>query len=64
MQISDEILDHFAVVATWDDMADRLIERYSGTAARVVMYLGESQMVSDPKHLAKWGEIAKAVRAA
>lgn len=63
-EISDEILDHFAVVATWDDMADRLIERYSGTAARVVMYLGESQMVSDPNHLAKWGEIATAVRAA
>lgn len=62
--ITDDMLEHFALVASWDDMADRLIERYAGTAARVVMYLGEEQMVSDPNHLAKWGEIASAVRAA
>ena len=60
--ITDEMLDHFALVASWDDMADALIDRYEGTAARVVMYLGEEQMVSDPNHLAKWGEIARAVR--
>jgi hypothetical protein len=29
-----------------------------------VIYLGEEQMMSDPAHLAKWGEIAAAVRAA
>ena len=62
--ITDEMLEHFALVANWDDMADRLIDRYKGTAARVVMYLGEEQMMSDPNHLAKWGEIATAVRAA
>jgi len=62
--ITDDMLEHFALVADWDDMADRLIERYQGTASRVVMYLGEEQMMSDPNHLAKWGEIAAAVRAA
>lgn len=62
--ITDDMLDHFAVVARWDEMADRLVERYRGTAARVVMYLGEEQMMSDPNHLARWGEIATAVRAA
>jgi len=62
--ITDEMLEHFALIAPWDEMADRLIERYGATAARVVMYLGEEQMMSDPHHLAKWGEIAAAVRAA
>ena len=62
--ISDEMLEHYAVVASWDDMADRLLERYRGTAGRVVVYLGESQMRRDPDHLARWGEIARAVRAA
>jgi probable F420-dependent oxidoreductase len=62
--ITDDMLEHFALIASWDDMADRLIERYSDTAARVVMYLGEAQMMSDPDHLAKWSEIAQAVRAA
>ena len=30
--ITDEILDQFAVVARWDDVADRMIERYKGNA--------------------------------
>ncbi|MEM7095290.1 MAG: TIGR03617 family F420-dependent LLM class oxidoreductase [Actinomycetota bacterium] len=61
--ITDEMLEHYALVAPWDEMADRLLERYSGTALRVVMYLGERQMRSDPNELAKWGEVAAAVRA-
>jgi len=56
------MLEQYAVVATWDEMADKLLERYRGTAGRLVIYLGESQMRSDPDHLAKWGEIARAVR--
>ena len=62
--ITDEMLDHFAVVAPWDELADRLVDRYAGTASRVVMYLGERQMRSDPDELARWGEVARAVRGA
>lgn len=61
--ITDEMLEHFALVADWDDMADRLLERYDGTASRVVMYLGERQMRGEPAQLGRWGEIATAVRA-
>ncbi len=61
--ITDEMLDHYALVASWDDMADKLLERYRGTAGRVVMYLGGPQMRTDPNELGKWGEIAQAVRA-
>lgn len=61
--ITEEMLEHYALVASWDDMADRLIERYSGMAERVVMYLGEQQMRNDPDVLAKWGDVAAAVRA-
>jgi len=61
--ITDEMLELYALVAPWDEMADRLIDRYSGTAARVVMYLGERQMRTDPTELAKWGAIARAVQA-
>ncbi len=60
--ITDEMLEHFALVAPWDEMADRLLDRYGDHALRVVMYLGERQMRADPAHLAKWGEIATAVR--
>ncbi len=62
--ITDEMLEHYAVVAPWDELAGRLTDRYAGSAARVVMYLGQDQMVRDEHHLAKWGDVAAAVRAA
>ncbi len=61
--ITDEMLDHFAVVAPWDSLADRLIERYRGVAHRLVMYLTAEGIHRDPSSLAKWGEVARAVRA-
>ena len=60
--ISDDMLEHFAVVAKWDDMADALIDRYQGVASRVVTYLASEDIQRHPENLAKWGEIAKAVK--
>ncbi len=62
--ITDEMLEHYAVVATWDDMADALIARYRGTAARIVMYLAQESIETDPSTAGRWGEIARAVTAA
>ncbi len=62
--VDDELMSHFAVVARWDDMADQLIERYKGLAARLVMYHTKQSIGENPANLAKWGEIARAVRAA
>ena len=62
--IDDEVLDQFGLVARWDEMADRLIERYKGKASRIVMYLATTSILENPSSLAKWGEIARAVRAA
>jgi probable F420-dependent oxidoreductase len=62
--ITDEMLEHFTVVAPWDEMADRLIERYGGIANRLVTYLGEESIRSDPANVGRWGEIARAIRAA
>ena len=62
--ITDEMLEHFAVVCRWDELADRLIDRYAGTASRLVMYLAELSIRRDPDAAGKWGEVARAVRAA
>ncbi|MDJ0853488.1 MAG: TIGR03617 family F420-dependent LLM class oxidoreductase [Myxococcota bacterium] len=62
--ITDEMLEHFALVARWDDMADALIARYRGVAARLVSYLSMDDLRQNPGNLGRWGEIAKAVRAA
>jgi probable F420-dependent oxidoreductase len=61
--ITDEMLDHFAVIAPWDELADRLLERYRGVATRVVMYLAADGIREDPRVAGRWGEIARAVRA-
>ena len=63
-QVSDELLDQFGLVASWDDMADKLIDRYKGIASRIIMYLAKPSILENPKNLAKWGEIARAVQAA
>jgi len=51
-------------VARWDDVADRMIERYKGIASRLVIYLASHWRDVDPKILERWGEVARAVRKA
>ena len=62
--ITDEMLDHYALTATWDELADKLIARYRGLAARLIMYFAQPQMEQFPESAPKWGEVARAVRAA
>ena len=59
--ITDEMLGHFAVVTSWDDLADALVARYGGVASRLVMYLAEASIASNPAALGRWGEIARAL---
>lgn len=62
-EITDEILDTFAVVAPWDSLADKLIERYRGVASRLVMYSARTDFGHDGDRAARWAEVAAAVRA-
>ncbi len=62
--ITDEMLQHFAVVAAWDDLADALVARYQGVAHRVVSYLTAMDLSRNPDNIGRWGEIARAVSAA
>ncbi len=61
--ITDEMLEHFALVKPWDDMADALLDRYRGVASRVITYLTAEDIRRNPENLPRWGEIASAVRA-
>jgi probable F420-dependent oxidoreductase len=60
--ITDEMLDAFAIVGRWDEIADRVVERYRGVAERVISYLTVEDIARHPDHLGRWGEIARAVR--
>lgn len=61
--ITDEMLDAFAIVGPWDEIADRVIDRYAGVATRVMTYLTAEDVAEHPERLGRWGEIARAVRA-
>jgi probable F420-dependent oxidoreductase len=60
--ITDEMLDAYAVVGRWDEIADRVVDRYGGLAERVISYLTVEDITRHPDHLDRWGEIARAVR--
>lgn len=61
--ITDEMLDTYAVVGPWDEIADRLLDRYEGMAERIISYLTVEDVGRNPANLGRWGEIAAAVRA-
>ena len=60
--ITDEMLDVFAIIGPWDEIAERVVDRYQGVAARVISYLTVEDVAHHPDHLDRWGEIARAVR--
>ena len=59
--IDDELLEHFCISGDWADVADGLIERYHGTATRVVSYFAGMAWARDERALGAWGELARAV---
>jgi probable F420-dependent oxidoreductase len=62
--ITDEMLEVYAVTATWDELADKLVDRYKGVASRLIMYFAEPMMARAPETAGRWGEVARAVLAA
>jgi probable F420-dependent oxidoreductase len=61
--ITDEMLDHFAIVCRWDELADRLGDRYGSLATRLIMYTAADDLRRDPARRGRWAEVAQAVRA-
>jgi len=63
--ITDEMLDAFAVTATWDDLAPALLDRYAGVEhpVRVICYFAGNSIRSD-QTFDQWAAVASAVRAA
>jgi probable F420-dependent oxidoreductase len=59
--ISDEMLEHYTVEAKWDELADRLVDRYRGRASRLILYVAGMDYARDPSSLKRWGEVARAI---
>ena len=59
--ITDEMLDIYAIECSWDELPDRLVERYAGAADRVVMYSIGNMWRSDESVMDRWAEVASAL---
>ncbi len=61
--VTDEMLDEYAVTATWDDLADRLVERYRGVADRLFTYQPAGEWLRTPDLADRWQQVAARVTA-
>jgi hypothetical protein len=64
-QITDDHLATFCTEATWDGLAEALIERYQGIAGRICFYnamMGRPDVMHE--RLERFGEVARQIRAA
>lgn len=56
--ITDDMLEHFVVQATWDALGSKLTQRYDGVADRVVSYFAGAAWVENRETFARWAEVA------
>jgi len=57
--VTDDVLSHFAVTATWAELPGALAAKYAGRADRLVAYLASTMSRKDPSTLERWGEVAR-----
>ncbi|MGV0732649.1 TIGR03617 family F420-dependent LLM class oxidoreductase [Mycolicibacter sinensis] len=56
-QITDEHLATFATESTWDELADKLLDKYGAVATRLVLY----NALGDPERFERYGQIARRI---
>jgi hypothetical protein len=62
-QVTDDMLDVFAVSASWSGIADALLERYSGLVDRVFPYFALGGPTGERGDMERWASVAAAMRA-
>ena len=61
--ITDEMLDVYAITATWDELPKVLVKKYAGVAERLIFYFANEAWEKGPAYLAKWKETLMRTRA-
>ena len=62
--VTDDVLDHYIVTASWSDLGSALVARYRDVApsVRVMTYTASHQLENDPGVLDRWADVAEAMR--
>jgi hypothetical protein len=61
--ITDDMLDVYAITATWDEMPNRIVEKYRGVAGRIILYFATEAWEKGAEHLERWQEMIARTRA-
>lgn len=59
--ITDEMLEVYSLEATWDGLADALVDKYGGIADRIVMYDASANWTFGAGSLDRWRDVTAAV---
>jgi hypothetical protein len=62
--MSDEVIAPFTVNATWDELPEALLARYTGVADRILPYLKPGSWSASPEHAQRWATVVQAVTSA
>jgi len=62
--IDDDLLTHFVVEGDWDELGDKIVERYADVADRVVLYFAGMAWLRDRSTIERFGDVVTSVRGA
>ena len=62
-EITDEMLEVYAVEADWDGVAGAILERYDGLVDRTFSYFSAGAWRASPEAAQRWRDVARVVRA-
>jgi hypothetical protein len=57
--IPDQLLEHFVVRGTWDELPGLITDRLDGIAARAIAYFAGMAWQQDPAWQERWGSVAR-----
>jgi len=61
--IGDELLEHFVVRGSWEELPSLIVDRLDGVATRAIAYFAGMAWQQDPGFQERWGEVARAITA-
>jgi probable F420-dependent oxidoreductase len=59
--VTDDMVDAVAVTARWDDLPAALVDRFGGSAERLICYYVGTGLKDDPAVLDRWAEVTAEV---
>jgi hypothetical protein len=60
--VSDDLLGHFVVRGSWDELPNLIVDRLGAVAARAIAYFAGMAWLQEGELHQRWGEVARQVQ--